>query len=135
MRLQPLLLLGQTCLLCFASLGCDTETGTGPTARATAPSEATNEATEVKIKIADLAFDPPTVTVRAGTKVTWTNQDEVPHTVTSTTKPRVLESHALDTNDSFSHVFKEPGTYKYFCKVHPKMAGTVVVKESKPNQR
>jgi amicyanin len=82
----------------------------------------------VKIKIADLAFDPPTVTVRAGTKVTWTNQDEVPHTVTSTTKPRVLESPALDTNDSFSHVFKEPGTYKYFCTVHPKMAGTVVVK-------
>ena len=116
------------CLPCFVLLGCALVTSTKPTEAAAGPSEATNEATEVKIKIADLAFDPPTVTVRAGTKVTWTNQDEVPHTVTSTTKPRVLESAALDTNDSFSHVFKEPGTYKYFCTVHPKMAGTVVVK-------
>jgi amicyanin len=99
-------------------------------ARAVVPAAAAgpNEATEVKVKIANLAYDPPTLTVKVGTKVTWTNQDEVPHTVTSTTKPRLLKSPALDTNDSFSHVFKEPGTFKYFCTVHPKMAGTVVVK-------
>jgi len=116
------------CLACFVSLGCGLAIGTKPTPAVAALSEAADVATEAKVKIANLAFDPPTLTVKVGTKVTWTNHDEVPHTVTSTTEPRLLKSPTLDTNDSFSHVFKEAGTYKYFCKVHPKMTGTVTVK-------
>jgi plastocyanin len=83
---------------------------------------------EVQVTIDNFTYAPPDLTVNVGTKVTWTNHDDVPHTVTSTTRPRRLESPTLDTNESFSHVFKEPGTYSYFCAVHPKMTGTVTVK-------
>jgi plastocyanin len=106
------------------SLGCGAAASMN---EAPAPATAA-EVAEVKIKIDNFTYDPPTVTVKVGTKVTWTNGDDVPHTVTSTTKPRLLESRTLDTNDTFGHVFKEPGTYKYFCAVHPKMTGTVIVK-------
>ena len=116
------------CLSALVSLGCGAATEVKATAAAAAPSEADSRATEVKVKVDNFTYDPPTLTINVGTKVTWTNHDDVPHTVTSTTKPRLLESPALDTDDSFSHVFKEPGTYKYFCAVHPKMTGMVIVK-------
>ena len=87
-----------------------------------------SQAAEVKVTIDNFTYDPPTLTVKPGTKVTWTNRDDVPHTVTSTTRPRTLESPSLDTDQSFSHVFDGPGTYPYFCAVHPKMTGTVIVK-------
>ena len=61
--------------------------------------------------------------------MTWTNHDDMPHTVTSTSKPRTLDSDALDTDDQFSHVFTEPGTYAYVCTVHPKMSGQVNVEK------
>ena len=62
----------------------------------------------------------------AGTKVTWINHDDVPHTVKSTEKKFL--SGTLDTDDKFSFVFTEPGTYPYFCTVHSHMTGTIVVK-------
>jgi hypothetical protein len=62
-----------------------------------------------------------------GLPACWTNHDDMPHTVTSTSKPRILDSEALDTDDQFSHVFAEPGTYTYVCTVHPKMSGQVIV--------
>src|SRR5579859_4422334 len=102
------------------SIGCGAAAGTS------APPPAAAKAVEVKVKVDNFTYDPPTVTVMVGTKVTWTNHDDVPHTVTSTTKPRLLESPTLDTDDSFSHVFKEPGTYKYVCTFHPTMTGTVL---------
>jgi plastocyanin len=68
------------------------------------------------------------VTVAAGTRVTWVNRDDVPHTATSTARPKAFDSGTLDTDGKFSRVFADPGTYEYFCAVHPKMTGRVIVK-------
>ncbi len=82
-------------------------------------------AADIAVKIANFTFDPPQVTVKAGTTVVWSNDDDIPHTVTSTTQ--TFKSAALDTNDKFSFTFTTPGTYKYFCSLHPHMTGTIVV--------
>jgi plastocyanin len=68
---------------------------------------------------------PSASTVKAGTTVTWINEDDAPHTVASSNK--LFKSKALDTGDKFSFTFTTPGTYAYFCSVHPHMTGTVVV--------
>jgi amicyanin len=83
---------------------------------------------EAKVTISTFSYQPATLTVAPGTKVTWTNRDDAPHTVTSVAKPRLLQSPTLDTDDTFSHVFTEPGTYSYFCTAHPRMTGQIVVK-------
>jgi plastocyanin len=80
----------------------------------------------VAVKIDNFSFGPQTLTVAPGTTVTWTNNDDVPHTVVSDDK--VFKSKALDTDDKFSYTFDKPGTYNYFCSVHPKMTAKVVVK-------
>ena len=81
-----------------------------------------------QVTIDNFAFNPKTLTVPVGTAVTWINRDDVPHTATSAVKPRVFDSKTLDTDDKFSHVFTTPGTYPYFCAVHPHMTGEIVVK-------
>ena len=83
------------------------------------------QAADPKVKIDQFAFDPQRVTVKAGTTVTWTNEDDVPHTIASSSK--LFKSKALDTNDKFSFTFTTPGTYEYFCSLHPHMMGAVVV--------
>ena len=80
----------------------------------------------VRIAIFNYKFDPATVTVPAGTTVTWTNHDDIPHTVASSNKS-FKGSGGLDTGDSYSYTFDRPGTYKYYCTLHPFMTGTVVV--------
>jgi len=79
-----------------------------------------------EVKIDNFSFTPPSLTVPIGTKVTWTNQDDVPHTVVST-EGKVLKSPVLDTDQKFSYTFTAAGTYPYYCSVHPKMTGKVVV--------
>ena len=79
-----------------------------------------------EITIDNFTFQAPTITVAAGTEVTWINRDDMPHTVTSDDK--LLKSKALDTDEKFSFTFANPGTYHYFCSIHPKMTGEVVVK-------
>jgi plastocyanin len=81
-----------------------------------------------EITIDNFTYEPPALTVAPGTKVTWVNRDDVPHTVTSTAQPRRFDSGTLDTDQRFSHVFTDPGTYEYFCAVHPKMTARVTVK-------
>ena len=81
-----------------------------------------------QVTIDNFAFNPKTLTVPVGTEVTWINRDDVPHTATSTVKPRVFDSKTLDTDDTFSYVFTAPGTYQYYCAVHPHMTGEIVVK-------
>jgi plastocyanin len=83
------------------------------------------EADDVAVKIDNFTFTPKSVTVKAGTTVTWTNQDDIPHTVTSTTQQ--FRSKALDTDDKFTFTFSTPGTYEYFCSLHPQMTGIIVV--------
>ena len=82
-------------------------------------------ADDATIKIANFTFDPPTLTVKAGTTVTWVNADDIPHLVTD--KDGKFHSSALDTNDKFSHMFSTAGTVEYFCAIHPKMTGKIVV--------
>jgi plastocyanin len=81
-----------------------------------------------KIEIKDFAFNPQTITVKAGEKVTWINRDEEPHTVVSVEK-QFKKSTALDTDQEFTITAGAPGTYTYFCSVHPKMTGTIVVEK------
>lgn len=82
--------------------------------------------TPVAIKVDNFSFSPQTITVAVGTGVTWTNQDDIPHTVVSDDKT-TFKSKALDTDDKFTFKFTKPGTYPYFCSIHPKMTGQVVV--------
>jgi len=83
---------------------------------------------ETKIEIKDFAFNPQTLTVKSGQKITWINRDEEPHTVVSVGK-KFQKSSALDTDQEFTITAGAPGTYEYFCSVHPKMTGTIVVEK------
>ncbi|MGY4309902.1 plastocyanin [Bradyrhizobium sp. USDA 4369] len=78
----------------------------------------------IKVTIDNFTFTPAEVTVKAGDTVTWTNHDDIPHTVVSAGKYR---SKTLDTDDSFSFTFAASGDYKYFCSLHPHMTGLVKV--------
>ena len=82
-----------------------------------------------RIEIKDFAFNPQTLTVKSGEKITWINRDEEPHTVVSVEK-QFKKSTALDTDQEFAITAGAPGTYTYFCSVHPKMTGTIVVVKS-----
>jgi plastocyanin len=82
-----------------------------------------------KIEIKDFAFNPQTLTVKSGEKITWINRDEEPHTVVSVEK-QFKKSNALDTDQEFTITAGAPGTYTYFCSVHPKMTGKIVVVKS-----
>ena len=80
---------------------------------------------ELSVKIDNFTFNPQRITVKAGTTVTWTNGDDIPHTVTSSAK--LFKSKVLDTDDKFSFTFATPGVYEYFCSLHPHMTAAVVV--------
>ena len=82
-------------------------------------------AEDATAKIDNFTFVPARLTVKAGTTVTWRNEDDIPHTVTSVTQ--LFKSRALDTDDRFSFTFTESGTYEYFCSLHPRMTATIVV--------
>src|ERR1700745_2266254 len=88
----------------------------------------TANAKENKIEIKDFAFNPQTITVKSGEKITWVNKDEEPHTVVIVEK-QFKKSPALDTDDKYTVTMGAPGTYTYFCSVHPKMTGTIVVEK------
>jgi len=81
-------------------------------------------ADDVSVTIDNFTFSPAELTVKVGTTVTWTNHDDIPHTVVSAGKYR---SKTLDTEDKFSFTFTAAGDYKYFCSLHPHMTGTIKV--------
>jgi plastocyanin len=83
------------------------------------------QAAGMEVKIDQFAFAPQRITVKAGTTVTWSNEDDVPHTIAASSK--LFKSKALDTRDKFSFTFTTPGTYEYFCSLHPHMTGAIVV--------
>ena len=78
------------------------------------------------IAIDNFTFSPKSLTVKPGTTVTWTNRDDIPHGIAATGNT-FKKSKALDTDDRFSFTFTAPGTYQYFCYLHPNMTGTIVV--------
>jgi plastocyanin len=90
----------------------------------TAKAEQTTPAT-MEVKIDNFSFAPGTMTVPVGTTVTWTNRDDIPHTAVST--EGVFKSKVMDTDEKFSFTFSKPGNYPYFCSIHPKMTGKLVV--------
>ena len=82
-------------------------------------------AANAEVKIDNFSFGPRELTVAVGTTVTWTNRDDIPHTVVS--PDGVFKSKVRDTDEKFSYTFTKAGTYPYYCSVHPKMTGKVVV--------
>ena len=94
-----------------------------PTTFAASPDD--KPASEVAVKIDNFSFSPATVTVPVGTTVRWTNHDDIPHTVVSDDK--TFKSKVLDTDEQFTYTFTKPGTYSYFCSIHPKMTAKIVV--------
>jgi len=95
-------------------------TGNPPSAAAGAPA-----ATGTEVKIDNFAFNPAVITVKAGTQIIWINKDDIPHTVDSSQGK--FKSAALDTDEKFEFKFSEPGEYPFFCRMHPKMTGKVIV--------
>jgi plastocyanin len=79
-----------------------------------------------EVTIKDFAFHPKTLEISAGSTVTWTNADGDTHTVTSSNG--AFTSPALDSGETFSQTFTAPGTYNYFCALHPHMTAQVIVK-------
>jgi plastocyanin len=112
----PLGALGLTALLFAAVLEA-------PLAGEAAVQAAANPAA---VRIDNFNFTPPALVVAPGTTVTWTNADDTPHTVRE--KDGKFKSAALDTDDTFSQTFTAPGEYEYFCSIHPRMVGKIVVK-------
>jgi plastocyanin len=78
------------------------------------------------VSIDNFTFGPAELTIAPGTTVTWTNRDDIPHTVVDVDK--TFKSSVLDTDETYEHTFVDPGTYRYFCSLHPKMTGRVVVR-------
>ena len=109
-------------LACMAA-GCSSYQIPSATA---APPASTGEGNTIAIK--NFAFDPSTLTVKAGMVVTWVNQDGAPHTIVSDTgSPAAFSSDSLSTGTSYTFTFTRPGTYTYHCSIHPSMKGTIMV--------
>jgi plastocyanin len=92
----------------------------------TQTASAQNAAPAGAVSIDNFTFTPASLTVKAGTTVTWTNKDDIPHGIAASDNA-FKKSKALDTDDSFSYTFTTPGTFQYFCYIHPHMVGTIVV--------
>jgi plastocyanin len=84
-------------------------------------------AIESQVRIDNFTFNPRELRVPVGTTVTWTNQDDIPHTVVD---PPQFKSKALDTEETYSFAFTTPGTFSYFCSLHPHMTGVIVVESA-----
>jgi amicyanin len=109
--------------LVAAALGAATATAL---AAVVLPGWAQNGAPASAVSIDNFTFTPPSLKVKAGTTITWTNKDDIPHGIASSDNA-FKKSQALDTDDSYSFTFTTPGTYQYFCYIHPHMVGTIVV--------
>ena len=96
--------------------------------RAQTPAIAAPITRAAEVRVDNFTFSPPTLTVTAGTTVTWVNGDDIPHAIAA--KNRSFRSKTLDTDGRFSFTFTTPGEYDYFCTLHPHMVGKVVVKTS-----
>ncbi|MER3447302.1 MAG: hypothetical protein C4291_10865 [Candidatus Dadabacteria bacterium] len=89
-------------------------------------SSESNQIDKYQVNIDNFSFTPVTLTIPVGTKVTWINHDDVPHIVMNTDKHFV--SPVLDTDEKFSYTFTTPGTYAYYCSIHPKMTAKIIVR-------
>ena len=83
------------------------------------------KSSSVEVRVDNFSFAPQTLTVPVNSTVTWVNKDDVPHVIAST--DGLFKSKALDTDDKYSYTLTKPGTYTYFCSIHPKMTGKIIV--------
>src|SRR5579864_7782370 len=83
------------------------------------------DANGTEVRVDNFTFAPDTVTVPVNSTVTWVNKDDIPHVIAS--NDGVFKSKALDTDQKFSYTFSKAGTYPYYCSIHPKMVGKIVV--------
>jgi plastocyanin len=118
-RRRIALLLGAVGVASLLAVALPELTAAGEAVSAAAASPAT-------VKIDNFAFAPATLTITAGTTVTWKNDDDSPHRIGD--KNGTFKSAALDTDDTYSHTFAAPGEYPYICTIHPYMAGKIIVK-------
>ncbi|MGN6368409.1 MAG: cupredoxin domain-containing protein [Phycisphaerae bacterium] len=107
--------------LALAAAAATRVTSSAPPATQSAP------ATHI-VTIDNFTFSPQSLTISTGDTVTWINHDDVPHTATSAASPPAFNSKTLDTDEKFSFTFRSPGTFPYFCAVHPHMTATILVK-------
>jgi plastocyanin len=119
-RMRKIVLVLSLALLAVASLA-----QRAPKQQALQASAAAAQSGAAEVKIDNFSFGPATLTVAVGTTVTWVNHDDIPHTVVST--DGAFKSKVLDTDEKFSFTFSKAGAYPYFCSIHPKMTGKVVV--------
>jgi plastocyanin len=98
------------------------------TSVAAAPAFADVSKTAATVVIDNFSFSPARLSVAVGSTVTWENHDDIPHTIVNDATPRDFKSPPVDSGEKFSQTFLKPGTYRYFCSLHPHMTGTVVVK-------
>ena len=120
-RRRIALLLGAVGVASLLAVALPELTAAGEAVSAAAASPAT-------VKIDNFAFAPATLTVTAGTTVTWKNDDDSPHRIGD--KNGTFKSAALATDDTYSHTFAAPGEYPYICTIHPYMAGKIIVKQA-----
>jgi plastocyanin len=111
----------------IAGLAAALALGVFGTGQKSSVTQAQQNAPTMDVKIDNFSFGPVTLTVPVGSTVTWTNRDDIPHTIVSTDDPKAFKSKVLDTDEKFSFTFSKAGTYPYFCSIHPKMTGKVIV--------
>ncbi len=92
-----------------------------------AAAQAEREANAPSVHIDNFTFSPQEITIPRGGTVTWVNDDDIPHALAASDK--AFRSKAMDTDEQFSFTFNKPGTYAYFCSLHPHMQGKVIVRE------
>jgi len=118
-------LLASLIIACLTQLAaCADRAAQAPT---TAPTVSATNVAPQPVVIDNFSFVPQVLAIPAGTQVTWINRDDIPHTATSDATPPLFDSGVLDTDQSFKFTFRTAGIYRYFCKVHPHMTGTVIV--------
>jgi plastocyanin len=125
MKRTPLVNLSLILLFAFTISLTGPSFGTSREIKQTASSE-NNQSHSKQVNIDNFSFTPAALTVPVGTNVTWVNHDDVPHLIMNTDKRFV--SPPLDTDDRFSYTFASPGTYDYYCSIHPKMTAKIIVK-------
>jgi len=114
-----------TVLLATTATGGSASSGLRSEGLAVPASAKASLGSEAEVQIDNFTFTPGAINVKAGTRVIWINHDDIPHTVDSTDGK--FKSGALDTDDKFEFRFLEPGEYPFYCRIHPKMTGKIIV--------
>ena len=116
-------------LACVAVAGCGSSSSSSKSTSTAAPAPASTSSSSssggATVKVAGFAFNPTSVTVKKGQKVTWTNSDSAPHNVTSS--DGTIKSKDFTNGQSFTYTATKPGTYHYICTIHPQMKATLIV--------